>query len=614
MNDDLVFFKTLSGEDAIRERTRLVQRNLRMVLILVDGIVDVATLKREIGDEAMVDSALDELRRMKLIQAVEAQSPQLATEVLHSSTASDAHQDIAEANDDADQIPVLSEVASGGRLAAAPTSIASSTDVDEPASGFAWQAEIKPENDDRPIVRDDQHRSLANIKQWWQSKKRRRLEDHEEAMFEKAYVETNVIDAPVAARGVTRPVKRKFRVAPLLWTVVIGAAVLGASRLLFYPYDEFRPEFEQRVSRMLDDTVKIGNVRVAFEPRPVILLDHVSIGTDSYAEVATVRLVPLPWAFVTGKLQFQQVVLEGMRIQDSGVPKLGQWFAPASMGDVRIAEVEFTGLSIGLGRGSLSGLTGAAQLDDQHGLARIVLRAKEGDFVAEATPTPAGLNVSATASNWKTPFQPTLAVTKFEAKGTLSPGRFVLDKLEVLAYDGQVSGNGVIAWDRDSSMTMNLSFQHLAAGQLLPALGAQPLLEGDASGKWVVAAGAPSINQLNDTLRFDGTYRITRGNLKRIGLADALREGAQGGAPVRGGNTAFEDFSGTVAVDSRSVRLGGLRLASGLLQAGGQAVISRPSGMITGGAVIEMRSSSGSLRAPVTISGGIADPELKMVR
>lgn len=78
MNDEQVFFKTPAGEDAVRERTRLVQRNLRMVLILVDGVIDAAALKNKVGDAAMVDSALAELNRMGLIETAEVRAARTA--------------------------------------------------------------------------------------------------------------------------------------------------------------------------------------------------------------------------------------------------------------------------------------------------------------------------------------------------------------------------------------------------------------------------------------------------------------------------------------------------------------------------------------------------------
>ena len=44
MDLEIIYAKTLSGEEAMHKRTRVMQRNVRMVLILVDGQSTVADL------------------------------------------------------------------------------------------------------------------------------------------------------------------------------------------------------------------------------------------------------------------------------------------------------------------------------------------------------------------------------------------------------------------------------------------------------------------------------------------------------------------------------------------------------------------------------------------
>lgn len=62
MDGYLVFEKTLAGDEATRNRTRLVQRNLRMVLVLVDGVSTVAELVAKAGNSQLVYAAIKELQ------------------------------------------------------------------------------------------------------------------------------------------------------------------------------------------------------------------------------------------------------------------------------------------------------------------------------------------------------------------------------------------------------------------------------------------------------------------------------------------------------------------------------------------------------------------------
>ena len=61
MDPNLVYAKTPTGDEAVRQSTRVVQRNLRMVLVLVDGKVSVTELSAKIGNPRLVENALREL-------------------------------------------------------------------------------------------------------------------------------------------------------------------------------------------------------------------------------------------------------------------------------------------------------------------------------------------------------------------------------------------------------------------------------------------------------------------------------------------------------------------------------------------------------------------------
>ncbi|MBL8490176.1 MAG: hypothetical protein JNM82_05290, partial [Rhodocyclaceae bacterium] len=74
MDPTSIYCKTAQGEAAMQQRTRLVQRNLRMVLIIVDGHSDVEALKTKIADASMVVPALRELERMGLVETVESRA------------------------------------------------------------------------------------------------------------------------------------------------------------------------------------------------------------------------------------------------------------------------------------------------------------------------------------------------------------------------------------------------------------------------------------------------------------------------------------------------------------------------------------------------------------
>ncbi|HZV55480.1 MAG TPA: AsmA-like C-terminal region-containing protein [Rhodocyclaceae bacterium] len=594
MNDDLIFFKTAAGDEAVRERTRLVQRNLRMVLILVDGFADVAALKQKTGDAAMVESALAELLQMDLIESLDAHAARMAQSMGGPPTLTE-------------EVPVAVE--------AREHSLAAVTVFDKEVAVDSGMTENTTRPREQSMSLPPARKSLpASVAAWWASRRQRRVQAQEEAIYEKAYGEEDSPDiqsAPVRLPGR----KARVKLGSLVAMAVAGAVVLAVLRVVLYPYDEYRPQFEQRLSRALDDVVTIGNLHVSFVPLPVIILEHVNVGATTYATAEVVRLAP-ELGSLTGDHQYREVRVEGLRIKDAGLGRISRWFQPSGMSNSAIRRLDVDDLSLDFGRGSLDGLAGRAELDVQHGLTKFVVRPNAGDFRAEAVPGPNGLSLSVVANEWKAPFSPRLVFSAIELHGQLTPGRFAIDKLEGRAYDGLFSGSGMVVRDHEEArMTINLELQHVASGKLLDALGGPSLIEGEASVRMLVAANAPALNLLGEALRTEGTFKVVRGSLRRIDLAGALRSSGRTSGVVRGGSTGFEGLSGVFSSDARAVRLNGLRLSSGLMQASGQVTVSRQeNAAISGLASVEMRSSASVIRSPVAISGRAADPELRAAR
>jgi hypothetical protein len=613
MNDELIYKKTTAGEEAVRERTRLVQRNLRMVLILVDGEIDVAAVKRQTGNPAMVESALSELESMGLIELATADATPPTDEA---PVATDFE---VEAADDLGQIPVLREEAPPSEPVAALLArpLAPSADFDDdtvPPWGPVSRTPVEP-----PPAPPKKPSPLAGITAWWEARKRRKQAAREEAVFAQAYEEEAVpASAPVEAEpggALKTKRRRKALIAMLAVAAVILAALAALLRVLFYPYDEYRPAFERHLAAMLDDRVSIGLLRVTFAPMPILWLEKVAVGDGAYATAETIRLLPEPASLLGDRLRFLSVSVDGLVVRDAAFASMGRWFSGNAASEAGLPAVELTRLSVALGPTVLSELSGSAQYDAAQRQMKVSLRAKEGGLAIEALPGAAGVAITATASEWKAPFQPALVLAGIEVSGSLAPGRLMIGKVEARGYEGVAAGSGALSWTAGGAqLALNLNLQNIALAQLLPVFEAPLLLDGSVDGKLAVTAAAAAPNRLDQALRMEGGFRVSRGNLKRIDLAGALRPDQQTGGTTRGGHTAFEDLTGTLSADPRSVRLNNLRLSSGLMQAYGQASIARPAGTISGNASVELRGSTGTIRAPVSLSGQASDPELKSAR
>jgi hypothetical protein len=602
MSDDLIFFKTFAGEDAVRDRTRLVQRNLRMVLILVDGLTNVASLKQKSGDPAMIETALADLERIGLIASVQTPSAKDGGSVV--------------------EMPVIAETELPSDLDAYADTPTVDTVFEQlstvlPGTGSEGPAPaVAPVSS--PAMLPPQPRSSIG----WITRTRQRWgQMREERTYENAYGKASkvMVDAsPAPDVAISSPPfksrpKRNIRAALAFALVVLS--FLGLAWVIFYPYDEYRPAFEARLSKILADDVSIGNVKLSFTPSPVLLLERVVVGRDANTTIDAVGLTPDVRLLLSDQ-PFREVKLTGLRMREAGISRLSDWFPRDSIKHLNIERLAVENLSVDLGWVTLRDVSGTLKIGPQAGIAAFEGKTAQGELVIEAIPTSAGLKISAKSGQWVVPIEPPLTLSALDIAGTLSPGRFLIDKLQAQAFDGVISGSGRIVWQAAPSMTLDLALKHVSTARLLETVHASPLLEGEFAGQMQLTSNLPSAKWLSPDTRIEGSATVSRGRLKKLALAGALRNsaGPQQAASHRGGDTGFEEMSGKFGVDRGVVRVGSVRLASGLMNATGQAIVSRETGGISGTVNVEMRGSASAPRAQLAISGNSRDPELKTVR
>jgi uncharacterized protein YhdP len=161
----------------------------------------------------------------------------------------------------------------------------------------------------------------------------------EERAYEKAYGKPGSSRRARVLEDSPFPRKRKPRLKAIITLVVVGFLFVGAARIVFYPYDEYRPEFEARLGKMLGvDEVKIGNIRLTFTPLPSIVLDQVVIGSHSDATADSVSMSPDPSLLLGGNL-FREVHIAGLTVREPFIISMSNWFSPESIEGLRLEKV-----------------------------------------------------------------------------------------------------------------------------------------------------------------------------------------------------------------------------------------------------------------------------------
>lgn len=585
MDKNTVFVKTKEGEEAVRQRTRLVQRNLRNILIMVDGHATVADLAKRFGDENAAQSALAELQASSLI--AESSNPIDPDGTLPPEDLGDMAEDLPvltrEIEPDASRSPGASPEPQPipqpvieaielpepeyESLPPPPGAVAPAQRASQPVeSGPGWVVRIKA-----LLARPQRGPTMAS------------------ADLEPIVSGTNPFSWPVRA---------------LL--AALGVAVLSALTLVLYPYGRHLPDIERRASAMLQDPVKFGDLGFSFLPRPHFALRGISVGKDAQLTIATVRAVPDFLSLLSEKKVFQELQFEKVSVKGSGLSRLALAGASDRAG-VDIRHITLTNLSLTVGDALLGGFSGEVMMSAAGAAEKILLRNADNTLKLELQPMADGYRISAIGSNWKAPFKPSLTFQFIDVSGELRDTRLDLSKIEGRAYDGQVEGKAILEWAGGASLAGNLDIKHMNATKLLSALGSDLSAEGELTARLRLEAKADKLAQLADALRTDASFEMKRGAVKGFDLGEAARR--TGSTPTRGGETKFEQMTGTLLCAPKVCRAGNLRLSSGLFKSSGNLVIAE-NAQLSGGADVELRSSAAILRMPLTISGTAKDPLL----
>lgn len=609
MDKNQVYIKTAAGEEAVRQRTRLVQRNLRNVLIMVDGYSTAGELGQRFGNAGVVQAALEELEQAGFIETFErrivremgAGGAMTSSEEPAPSDASPAQVEVepqAQAEQTADivaqehgslqeqlhaSVPPLPQALADTILAKPDEEIAlpAVEALSLPprlAAQTPTQAEAIPKAD-----------SAGKWRRWLgRAKGMARTEPKEE----------KIILTPVR-RG-----RRKVNWLALVAGLVILLPLVALLGLMLYPLDDYRGGLERRLREAMGHKVSIGSLRFAVSLPPRVQASDIAIGDVIHA--ATAYAAPDLSTLFAERKTLKEVRLERVDVGEGGLAMVDRLNGGSALAVERIA---LAGASVAFGEARLEGVGGEIQFGASGAVSKVVLHASEGRLKLELVPKGRGYSALLTVRNWTMPFAPGLHVESLNGSGELGERSLTLAKVEGRFYEGLLSGTGVIDWTGEVRVAGEGEIKRANLAKLLPALSPEMGGAGELSARVRFEARAERFDRLRDGLRLSADYDVGRGQINRIDLAEALRSGV----PTRGGETRFEQLSGSLTLAPQGPRLSDLRLLSGLMRANGAVAVGKNK-QLDGAMTVEIRGSASVVRRPVVFGGTLADPVLSLER
>ncbi|WP_298393496.1 AsmA-like C-terminal region-containing protein [uncultured Azonexus sp.] len=551
MNSGLVYAKTPIGDEAVRQSTRVVQRNLRMVLVQVDGKMTVGELSAKIGNARLVENAVEELERggyivplAKAAAAWELGIPKARKE----------------------QVSAISQFSTfGSGTAAGPASIGAQSQASRFSSFGKPVLPTAATTPEVPGTRSDLEPEVSD-------------------------------DGPVTVSRLPR----------LLAMGGVALLVFLALLAVFFPYNNYRADIERELGSVLAVPVSVGEVSLKLLPTPHLSLREIRIGAAGEGVIAAID-VNRPWTMLlSGAAGVQDVMLSGASIPVGQLLALPTIAGSQAIPWPAIRQLTLSDFRVDAGKSIHFGPFNGRLLLSSGQLQSATLETPDRSVLIGARPLAEGLDLTMEGRAWRLPGIP-VTFPVLQAKVLLEDNRLQLRDIDASFFGGLLKGSWTLNWGDGLAMSGSGEMTRLDLRRVGADLVPRMKAEGDLSGSIRIAARGDDWSALWRNASAQMQIDVTRGLFNGIDVGEAARRGP--GSLVRAGATRFDRLQADVGVDAQGVSLRDIRLDAGLLTASGQLQVSA-AGEVSGALIALARSSVSTTRVPLAVSGTL--PELTL--
>lgn len=553
MDPNLIYAKTPTGDEAVRQSTRVVQRNLRMVLVLVDGKVSVTELSAKIGNPRLVENALRELEEGGYI------APTLEAVSIWEESRNAARNESPQS-----VVSALSEFSTFG-----PKSIgaANSQTTQSAASNFSSFG--------KPILPTANGISATNNAPERVSSRAPDTDDQSET--------------------------RRFSGLRLVMLSGLAIVVTLVAVMLFYPYEQFKPSFEATASRLVDAPVRIGGVALGLFPSPHLKLTGVELGSPADGRIAEIR-VSSPLSLLGGAPhKISRIDISGASLPASRLVSLPMFHGEAfGDGSIEVSRIHVEQAQISLGENlALSDIYGKVEFRSDGKIEKALFETADRSLLVETIPSAAGIGLNIEGRAWK-PAGSSIVFASLQAKGLLQKEKLFVENIDTTFLGGLLRGNWLLDWSDGLSMAGDGSVIRLDCRKVSEEFAPSLKIEGDMTGTVRLRSVGRDWETLWRNAEAMLTTEITRGVLYGVDLGEAARRA--GGSEVQAGNTKFDRLRSTISITPKQVVGREVRMDAGMVTANGHFVGER-TGHVDGSMVVTLQTSVSSQRAAVHVFG-----------
>ncbi len=398
----------------------------------------------------------------------------------------------------------------------------------------------------------------------------------------------------------------------LLATLGLAAFVLAAPFLV--SLKPLTPQIEELAAMRLGHPVRLDDLRLSLWPTPGATAQGVRIGKAGEIAIATVRLELDPHTLFDDRLTIRQVHARRAALNRAGIDIIRGVLRRTSEaprhadggGRVRLERVVIEDVALELPGVRLPAFDLDLHLAPSVPRWQAVFTARDGNVRLVMAPRETeGIALDVQATDWRVPVSSIdLRFDTLAAQGVLRGDRLALNRVRAALYGGRIAGDAVLGWRTRWDLRAALDLRGVDVAKLQRALRRPAKLTGQLSAQARLHSRAQRFGALAQGLALDAPFRVDHGVLGGVDLEKAVDRATD---TVTGGETRFEEFTGTLSMRGRLRRVEQFCARSSTLVAGGHIQVDARD-RLSGRLDVSVANTAGLVRVPVRLSGTSSDP------
>lgn len=398
---------------------------------------------------------------------------------------------------------------------------------------------------------------------------------------------------------------RWLKISAFLLGLVLSLALILP---FFIPVNRYLPQIQEIASDKLGEQVAIAELRFALLPFPSVTLAGITLGKASETKIGAVTVRPDLWSLLSKVKVLRVVEIDGVTVNRTLIDKITALAKRPSDGPqtVQVKRIKLSAIQLDMDALKWGPLRADIALDD-HGLAAIDAGSEDKRFNLTLIPDKAGQTLNIQAKNWNLPLKPALKFDALSAKGLLKQHELNLPEINASLYGGTLKAKLNANWKQGWKVKGEAQTAQVELKEIVALLTSATSLSGKLNANGGYTMNAKEAGQLADNLRGNFKFDVQRGVLYGLDLERAVKSLATQG--TRGGQTRFDELSGTLAIAGKHYQLNQIKVASGILSADGNVDIAA-SKRLAGRVNVAMKGTASLIEVPLDVSGTVSDPVL----